>query len=104
MRIRLCSQVELNEAISELRGDPNSRLMRKLGASRREFLDTIDRLVLLALPNEPNADAGDTSVLIHSLPAHALNMTSPASPISCSMALRAACPSPERRALTIVAW
>ena len=35
----------------------NARLMRKLGASRREFFETIDRPALLPLPPEPYAYA-----------------------------------------------
>ena len=40
---RFLSLGELNEAIREVLGDLNSRLMRKLGASRREFFETMDR-------------------------------------------------------------
>ena len=54
---RFLSRGELNEAIGELLGDLNARLMRKLGASRREFFDTIDRPALLPLPAEPYAYA-----------------------------------------------
>jgi transposase len=54
---RFLSLGELNEAIREVQGDLNGRLMRKLGASRREFFDTIDRPALLALPTEPYAYA-----------------------------------------------
>lgn len=54
---RFLSLGELNEAIREVLGDLNARLMRKLGASRREFFDTIDRLALLPLPAEPYAYA-----------------------------------------------
>ena len=50
---RFLSLAELNEAIGELLGDLNARLMRKLGASRREFFDTIDRPALMPLPPEP---------------------------------------------------
>ena len=50
---RFLSLGELNEAIRELLGDLNARLMRKLGASRREFFETIDRPALLPLPAEP---------------------------------------------------
>lgn len=50
---RFLSLGELNEAIQEVLGDLNARLMRKLGASRREFFDTIDRPALLPLPTEP---------------------------------------------------
>jgi transposase len=44
---------ELNQAIRELLGDLNTRLMRKLGASRREFFEALDRPALTALPDEP---------------------------------------------------
>jgi len=44
---------ELNVAIRILVDDLNARLMRKLGASRREFFDTIDRPALMPLPAEP---------------------------------------------------
>ena len=47
---RFLSLGELNEAIREVLGDLNARLMRKLGASRREFFETIDRPALLPLP------------------------------------------------------
>jgi len=54
---RFLSLGELNEAIREVLGDLNARLMRKLGASRREFFDSIDRPALLPLPAEPYAYA-----------------------------------------------
>lgn len=54
---RFLSLVELNEAIREVLGDLNARLMRKLGASRRGFFDTIDRPALLPLPADPYAYA-----------------------------------------------
>jgi len=44
---------ELNRAIAALLVDLNAKLMRKLGASRREFFETIDRPALMALPAEP---------------------------------------------------
>src|SRR5580765_3135885 len=50
---RFLSLSELNEAIRDVLGDLNARLMRKLGASRREFFDTIDRPALMPLPAEP---------------------------------------------------
>jgi transposase len=50
---RFLSLSELNEAIRDVLGDLNARLMRKLGASRREFFDAIDRPALLPLPAEP---------------------------------------------------
>jgi hypothetical protein len=50
---RFFSLAELNVAIRILVDDLNVRLMRKLGASRREFFDTIDRPALMPLPAEP---------------------------------------------------
>ena len=50
---RFFSLVELNAAIRTLVGELNGRLMRKLGASRREFFESIDRPALMALPAEP---------------------------------------------------
>lgn len=50
---RFLSLGELNEAIREVQSDLNARLMRKLGGSRREFFETIDRPVLLPLPADP---------------------------------------------------
>lgn len=54
---RFLSLSELNDAIREVLGDLNARLMRRLGASRREFFDSIDRPALLPLPAEPYAYA-----------------------------------------------
>ena len=54
---RFLSLGDLNEAIWKVLGDLNARLMRKLGASRREFFETIDRPALLPLPAEPYAYA-----------------------------------------------
>ena len=50
---RFFSLEALNAAIRELLGDLNTRLMRKLGASRRDFFETIDLPALMALPAEP---------------------------------------------------
>ena len=50
---RFFSLAELNLAIRILVDELNARLMRKLGASRREFFDTIDRPALMPLPAEP---------------------------------------------------
>ena len=50
---RFFSLAELNVAIRTLVDELNARLMRKLGASRREFFDTIDRAALMPLPAEP---------------------------------------------------
>ena len=44
---------ELNTAIRECIADLNSRVMRKLGKSRRELFETLDRPALAALPDEP---------------------------------------------------
>jgi transposase len=54
---RFLSLGELNEAIQEVLGDLNARLMRKLGASRWEFFEMLDRPALLPLPAEPYAYA-----------------------------------------------
>ena len=50
---RFLSLDELNEAIREVLADLNTRLMRKLGTSRRKLFDSVDRPVLLTLPAEP---------------------------------------------------
>jgi transposase len=50
---RFFSLVELNAAIRLLLDELNDRLMRKLGASRREFFETIDRPALRPLPSAP---------------------------------------------------
>jgi len=50
---RFLSLGELNAAIRDVLGDLNARLMRKLGASRREFFETIDKPALQPLPPEP---------------------------------------------------
>ena len=50
---RFFSLAELNVAIRALVDELNARLMRKLGASRREFFETIDRPALMPLPSEP---------------------------------------------------
>jgi transposase len=44
---------ELNTAIRECVGDLNNRVMRKIGKSRQELLETLDRPALDALPDEP---------------------------------------------------
>jgi hypothetical protein len=49
---RFFSLAELNVAIRTPVDELNARLMRKLGASRREFFDTIDRPALMPLPAE----------------------------------------------------
>ena len=51
--VRFFSLAELNVAIRTLVDELNARLMRKLGASRREFFDTIDRPALMPLPAAP---------------------------------------------------
>src|SRR6266700_2184399 len=50
---RFFSLADLNVAIRALVDELNARLMRKLGASRREFFDTIDRPALMPLPAAP---------------------------------------------------
>lgn len=50
---RFFSLVELNAAIRQIVADLNARVMRKLGVSRRELLETIERPVLKELPSEP---------------------------------------------------
>ena len=50
---RFFSLHELNVAIRECVADLNDRIMRKLGKSRRELLETIERPALKALPAEP---------------------------------------------------
>lgn len=47
---RFFSLFELNAAIRELVEDLNGRVMRKLGASRQEFFEQIDRPALMPLP------------------------------------------------------
>ena len=48
--LRFFSLFELNAAIRELVEDLNGRVMRKLGASRQEFFEQIDRPALMPLP------------------------------------------------------
>jgi transposase len=50
---RFFSLVELNSAIREIVVDLNARIMRKLGVSRIELLETIERPELKGLPSEP---------------------------------------------------
>jgi hypothetical protein len=50
---RFFSLAELNVAIRALVDELKDRLMRKLGASRREFFETIDRPALMSLPSVP---------------------------------------------------
>ena len=50
---RFFSLAELNAAIRTLLDELNDRLMRKLGAIRREFFDTIDWPALMPLPSVP---------------------------------------------------
>jgi IstB-like ATP binding protein len=52
---RFFSLVELNTAIRECVSDLNAKVMRKIGKSRAELLETIDRPALNALPSEPQA-------------------------------------------------
>jgi transposase len=44
---------ELNAAIRECIADLNNRVMRKLGKSRRELFEALDRPALAALPDQP---------------------------------------------------
>jgi transposase len=50
---RFLSLQELNAAIRECVTDLNAKIMRKIGKSRAELLETIDRPALDALPAEP---------------------------------------------------
>jgi len=50
---RFFSLVELNVAIREIVADLNARIMRKVGVSRIELLETIERPALKELPTEP---------------------------------------------------
>ena len=50
---RFFSLVALNVAIGECVSDLNAKVMRKIGKSRAELLETIDRPALDALPPEP---------------------------------------------------
>ncbi len=50
---RFFSLEELNAAIRECVVELNAKIMRKLGKSRRELLETIERPALKALPAEP---------------------------------------------------
>ena len=50
---RFFSLVELNTAIRECVSDLNAKVMRKIGKSRNELLETLDRPALDALPSEP---------------------------------------------------
>jgi hypothetical protein len=50
---RFFSLDEPNASIRECVADLNARIMRKLGKSRRELLETIERPALKPLPAEP---------------------------------------------------
>src|SRR5947209_11767690 len=50
---RFFSLVELNTAIRECVNDLNAKVMRKIGTSRAELLEALDRPALDALPSEP---------------------------------------------------
>jgi transposase len=50
---RFFSLEELNTAIRDAIADLNNRVMRRLGKSRRELFETLDRPALAALPEEP---------------------------------------------------
>ena len=47
----------LNARIRELLDELNSRVMKKLGASRRELHERLDRPALRALPSIPSSTA-----------------------------------------------
>src|SRR3979490_1352934 len=57
---RFFSLDDLNIAIHECVADLNAKIMRKLGKSRRELLETIERPALKALPAEPYPHAAWT--------------------------------------------
>jgi hypothetical protein len=50
---RFFSLEELNTAIRDAIAELNNRVMRKLGKSRRELFETLDRPALTSLPHEP---------------------------------------------------
>jgi len=50
---RFFSLAELNQAVAALLPDLNGRPMRRLGVSRRQLFDELDRPALSALPSEP---------------------------------------------------
>ena len=52
-KTRFFSLAELNVAMREIVADLNARIMRKLGVSRVELLETIERPKLKGLPSEP---------------------------------------------------
>ena len=52
-KMRFFSLAELNTAIQQILPDLNARIMRKVGVSRSELLETIERPKLKALPSEP---------------------------------------------------
>ena len=52
-KTRFFSLAELNVAMREIVADLNARVMRKVGVSRIELLETIERPALKALPSEP---------------------------------------------------
>jgi len=52
-KMRFFSLAELNMAIQQILPDLNARIMRKVGVSRSELLETIERPKLKALPSEP---------------------------------------------------
>jgi hypothetical protein len=54
---RFFSLTELNGAVRECIADLNNRIMRKLGKSRRELFEMLDRPALAGLPDEPYAYA-----------------------------------------------
>jgi transposase len=50
---RFFSLIELNDAVRECVADLNDRIMRKLGKSRAELFEALDRPALAALPDAP---------------------------------------------------
>lgn len=50
---RFTSQAELNQAIFELTATLNARLMKKLGVSRRDLFEQVEKAALKPLPAEP---------------------------------------------------
>ena len=62
---RFFSLVELNTAIRECVSDLNAKVMRKIGKSRAELLETIDRPALNALPSDLTAMPNGRSAWSH---------------------------------------
>ena len=63
---RFFSLAELDVAIRALINELNDRLTRKLGVSRRAFLETIDRPTLMSLPaSMPNGVGPDNQAEVY---------------------------------------